>query len=191
MRSLLLLAILTGLHQVLAEPSASTPTVEIDRPPSYRQSKQLWAQSFLYAKAPDLVVQKWLSDEPDTEGKFVLLEFWATWCSACRRAQPRINRIHEQFGEEIVVIGVSDEPAEKVLTYIDQHNVSYHMAIDPQARMKDQLGVWGIPHVIIIEPGGYVIWEGFPLLEGYELSEVTIQRILDIGRIQQADEATR
>jgi thiol-disulfide isomerase/thioredoxin len=146
----------------------------------------LWAQSFLYAKAPDFVVEKWLGEKPETEGKFILVEFWATWCSACRRAQPLMNALQDKFGDELIIVGVSDESSEKVLPYIKENNIEYHMAVDPMARMKDALGVWGIPHVIIIEPGGYVIWEGFPLLEGYELTEQTIQRILEIGRSQKS-----
>jgi len=150
------------------------------------QSKQIWAQSYLWAKAPDLVAETWLTGQPETKGKFLLIEFWATWCSACRKAQPLMNSLQEKFGDEMVIIGISDEPAAKVEPYIKSNNIQYYMAIDPKARMKDKLGIWGIPHVIIIEPGGYVIWEGFPLLEGYELTEQTVGKILEIGRAQKS-----
>ena len=160
------------------------PTIDGSGTTNMVQSKQIWAQSYLWAKAPELVVESWLTPEPDTHGKFVLIEFWATWCSACRRAQPLMNTIHDKYGDEMVIIGISDEPGNKVIPYIKSHNIQYHMAVDTKARMKDALGIWGIPHVIIIEPGGYVIWEGFPLLKGYELTEMTIQKILEIGRGQ-------
>lgn len=184
-----LLCILTLflIGQIPVMGALSEPTVESDKPASYRQSKQMWAHSFLYAKAPEIVVEKWLTKEPETEGKFVLVEYWATWCSACRKAQPLMNTLQEKFGEELVIIGISDEEAGKVEQYVKDKQVRYHMAIDTQSRMKNQLGVWGIPHITISEPGGYVIWEGFPLLEGYELKEETIQRILEIGRSQKPD----
>jgi hypothetical protein len=44
------------------------------------------------------------------------------------------------------------------------------------------LGVFGIPHVIIVEPGGYVVWEGFPLLKDYELTAELVDKILSVGR---------
>jgi len=49
--------------------------------------------------------------------------------------------------------------------------------------MYDKLGVWGIPHAVVIEPEDRVIvWEGFPLQEGYELTEEKINKILEVGR---------
>lgn len=37
--------------------------------------------------------------------------------------------------------------------------------------MKSAVGVEGLPHVLIPDPQGIVRWEGYPLLQGYELSE--------------------
>jgi len=43
--------------------------------------------------------------------------------------------------------------------------------------------VWGWPHVIILEPQyRTIIWEGFPGLKGYELTEAKVAKILAIGR---------
>jgi hypothetical protein len=55
--------------------------------------------------------------------------------------------------------------------------------------MKDRLGVWGIPHVILLEPDGYVIWEGFPLQPGYELTEEIIEKVLAVGRKLRKEQA--
>ena len=66
--------------------------------------------------------------------------------------------------------------------------ILFYSAIDTQKRMKDRLGVWGIPHVILLEPDGYVIWEGFPLQKGYELTDTIIERILAVGRKLRAKE---
>lgn len=140
-------------------------------------AKQLWAKSVLNQKAPPLVVEKWLTAEPDTKGKFVLIDFWATWCPPCRKAIPELNEIQKKFGDRLVVIGISDEPEAKV-TAMKEPKISYAVAIDRTARMKSGLEVKGIPHVILIDPAGIVRWEGYPLLASDPLTVEVVQQVI-------------
>lgn len=140
--------------------------------------KQLWAKSFLNQKAPELVVEKWLSPQPDTKGKFVLIDFWATWCGPCRKAIPELNEFQKQFKDQLVVIGISNEMEEKVKAMKDLV-IEYTSAIDTKSVMKDVLEVKGIPHVILIDPQGIVRWEGFPLLEGHELTADVLKGLIE------------
>ncbi len=140
--------------------------------------KQLWAKSFLNQEAPELTVEKWLTARPDTEGKFVLIDFWATWCGPCRRAIPELNELQKQFNDQLVVIGISNETEEKVKAMKDPV-IEYASAIDTQSTMKEVLEVKGIPHVILIDPHGIVRWEGFPMLEGYELTADVVKELIE------------
>lgn len=149
--------------------------------PSLAAEKRIWAKSFLDKKAPDLVVEKWLTKEPDRKGKFVLIDFWATWCPPCRKAIPELNAFHKKFGDKLIIIGISDEPEDKVKSMASP-KIEYFSALDTQARTKKALDVTGIPHVIILDPQGIVRWEGFPLLEGYELTEKVVAGILEKAR---------
>ena len=142
------------------------------------EEKKIWAKSFLNQKAPGLIVEKWLSAEPNRQGKFILVDFWATWCGPCRKAIPELNRIHKNFGDKLVVIGLSNEK-EEVVRKMTEPQMTYFAAIDTQERMKRQVGVTGIPHAMIIDPKGIVRWEGFPLLPGFELTETVVKEILD------------
>jgi hypothetical protein len=89
-----------------------------------------------------------------------------------------LNAFQKKFADKLVVIGVSDEPEEKVRNF-ENPKVEYASAIDTKARMKKALAVTGIPHVILIDPQGIVRWEGFPLLEGEQLSEQVVAGILE------------
>jgi thiol-disulfide isomerase/thioredoxin len=142
------------------------------------EEKKLWAKSLLGQKAPELVVEKWLTPPPETKGKFVLIDFWATWCGPCRKAIPELNAFQKKFADKLVVIGISDE-TEEVVTKLTDPKVEYASAIDPQKRMKNIVEVKGIPHCLLIDPEGIVRWEGFPLLNGYELTEKVIADIVN------------
>jgi cytochrome c biogenesis protein CcmG/thiol:disulfide interchange protein DsbE len=140
--------------------------------------KKLWAKSYLGQKSPELVVEKWLTAKPATEGKFVLIDFWATWCGPCRKAVDELNQLHKKFGDKLVVIGISDE-SEAAVRKMTSPKIDYFVAIDTQGRTKSVFAVQGIPHVVILDPQGIVRWEGYPLLEGYELTDKVVQEILD------------
>ena len=139
--------------------------------------KQIWAKSYIDKKAPELVVEKWLGDKPDTKGKFVLIDFWATWCGPCRRYIPELNKFSTTFKNDLIIIGLSDE-TEAQIKAMTSPEIKYYKAIDTRKVLKSKLEVRGIPHVILIDPKGIVRWEGFPALQGYELTEKIVADII-------------
>ncbi len=142
-------------------------------------SKKLWAKSVLNEKAPKLEVEQWLAKKPDTtKGKFTLIDFWATWCGPCRVYIPMLNDFHKKFSDKLNVIGISDEPAEKVKSF-NNPKITYFEAVDPKRTIYKQLEIKGIPHVIIISPKGVVIWEGFPLLANFQLTEKVLTDLME------------
>lgn len=115
--------------------------------------------SFLNQPAPPLQVEQWLTPVPQTSGKFILLNFWATWCPACRQNIPRLNNFQSKYSEKLAVIGLSSEPEAAVRAQSNPHPV-YFSAIDSLGRTSDAVGVNGIPHLLAIDPEGVVRWEG-------------------------------
>ena len=128
---------------------------------------------FVNAPAPELIAEKWLHPAPDLTGKFVLLDFWATWCPACRHSIPRLNGFESKFSDKLAVIGLSAEREEAVNKLADPRP-TYALAIDPQRRTQTRAGVTAIPHLLVIDPDGIVRWEGDPR----HLSEVALETML-------------
>lgn len=145
---------------------------------AFSQEKKLWAKSIINQKAPKLVVEKWLSEKPETKGKFVLIDFWATWCGPCKRAIPELNRFKSEFATDLIVIGISDESKAEVNALTDP-KIEYYSAIDTQKKMYNTLEIQGIPHCLLIDPDGIVRWEGYPILTGFMLTSKVIQDIID------------
>ncbi len=146
---------------------------------SYGQAeKKNWAKSFLNEKAPDFIVEKWISKKPKTENKFILVDFWATWCGPCKRAIPELNTFQKEFQDNLIVIGISEESVSKVKQQVNP-KIEYYNAIDTRATLKSLFEVRGIPHCVLIDPNGIVRWEGWPQLKGFELTSQVIKDLIE------------
>ncbi len=143
----------------------------------YSQEKKLWAKSFLNKKAPKLTVEKWLTEKPNTKGKFILIDFWATWCGPCKKVIPELNDFSKKFKDQLVVIGITNEP-KRVIKKMKDPKITYYNAIDTKQRLYSIYEIKGIPHCVIINPDGIVVWEGWPQQKGFELTEKVISNLL-------------
>jgi cytochrome c biogenesis protein CcmG/thiol:disulfide interchange protein DsbE len=128
------------------------------------------ARSYLNQPAPSIMGEKWLTEQPELKGKFVLVDFWATWCAPCRQSIPALNALHNKFKDRMVVIGLSDETEEKVRK-MSEPKIDYFVAIDTQHRSASEIGLKRIPYTLMVDPKGIVCFEGHPSLLDEKLIE--------------------
>ncbi|MDR1924146.1 MAG: TlpA family protein disulfide reductase [Planctomycetaceae bacterium] len=149
----------------------------------------LWANSIKFKTIKEVLnapiqIEYWANEPPkDFAGKFVLIEFWATWCPACRRNLPLLEFFQEKYKKELTVISICEtgkEELEKMTNAaVKFADMKVSVAVDTKRRFKDALGVTGIPHAVLIEPiNGTVLWEGMPTQINYELTDEKLGKIL-------------
>lgn len=107
-------------------------------------------------------------------GKWVLIDFWATWCGPCRGEIPHLKQAFEEFGPKgFTIYGVSldnDEQGWKNFVAEQQMNWTNVIAIEngQSAPIVDAYGIRSIPANFLISPEGKIVASG---LRGDELRE--------------------
>lgn len=107
------------------------------------------------------------------EGKFTIIDFWASWCAPCRAEMPNLVRIYKEFGDKgISILGIS----------LDNHSAAWKKGIKDlgitwgqlsdlkgwRSKAAEEYGVRSIPKTIVVAPNGRIVKKG---LRGKELYE--------------------
>jgi thiol-disulfide isomerase/thioredoxin len=92
------------------------------------------------------------------QGKYVLLNFWATWCAPCRKEMPMLSELQDQFGGddfEVVTIATGRNSPEGITKFFADTGISNlprHQ--DPKQKLASQMGIFGLPITVILDPKG-------------------------------------
>lgn len=102
-----------------------------------------------------------LKQHPD---KYILLDFWGTWCNPCIKFIPELKKINTEFKQDkFVLVSVAyDRDPEKVNDFIDKENMNWeHVFVNQNQENKNsligKLKVYSYPTTILINPDGKII----------------------------------
>ena len=92
----------------------------------------------------------------DFRGKPVLINFWATWCYACRIEMPYIQEVYDEWaGQGLVVLAVDiGESPSQVERFIQAYNLSFPVLLDMAGKVAEQYNIRYIPTTYFIDGSG-------------------------------------
>ncbi len=95
----------------------------------------------------------------DHRGRWVLLNFWASWCDPCRTESPALQRFHEAHrADGFTVLGINlDDATEDARDFVEEFDLTFPQLRDGNgAERREAYGMTGFPESFLIDPAGRI-----------------------------------
>lgn len=95
----------------------------------------------------------------DFKGKYVLIDFWASWCGPCVKAFPHLKTIYERYkGDQFEIVGVSiDKKEPEWVKAYDKYQLPWLNGIDRSEEMQKRLLITAVPTLFLLDPEGRIV----------------------------------
>lgn len=102
----------------------------------------------------------------DLQGRYVLINFWATWCLPCREEMPYLQQLAATHADQLTVLGINmRESSAEIQPYVDELGITFPILIQPDDEMLLGYSVRGLPLSFVIAPSGELIFQQVGPLE--------------------------
>lgn len=104
------------------------------------------------------------------KGKVVVVDFWATWCAACKETVPKLTELQKKYGDRgLIVVGISVDKGSdrKVRKTAERLGAEYLILRDPHNALAKDFGFSGIPSLYIFDRTGALV----QALPGYDADQ--------------------
>ena len=93
-------------------------------------------------------------------GKYVLVNFWATWCGPCKIEMPSLEALYQRFkNKNFVLLAISNDMfgASIVKPFVKANHLNFTILLDQRLKASNAFGVTSLPSTFMIDPKGEII----------------------------------
>ena len=91
----------------------------------------------------------------DYRGRPVLVNFWATWCGPCRKEQPALQRLAEEYEGRVAFVGINHtDDLVAAREYLRQYGVTYPSVFDPAGEVAFDFQIPYLPATVLVDADG-------------------------------------
>ena len=129
------------------------PSVLINKPAQDFKALTLQGQEYLPESSGEYVSLSSLKGSP------VILNFWASWCFACRQEAKDFELFWQSAKEAgIIVLGIAiQDEKNAALTFAKNYGKTYPLGLDEEGKIAIDYGVTGVPETFVIDENGKII----------------------------------
>ncbi len=91
-----------------------------------------------------------------SNGKVRILDFWATWCGPCIAKMSDLQKLKNEFPNDLEIISISDETLEKILPYVQKRNLPFRFVVDKESVISNKFEIGALPFTILIDKKGII-----------------------------------
>ncbi len=77
-----------------------------------------------------------------SEGKVILINFWATWCPPCIAEMPELQELYDNYGDQVDFYFITNEAPEKANLFLEKKIIQFRYLF----KLKNLLKFWSLPH---------------------------------------------
>ncbi|MBD8032488.1 MULTISPECIES: peroxiredoxin family protein [Solibacillus] len=95
----------------------------------------------------------------NSQGKWTIVNFWASWCEPCKMEAPHLQRIYEEYNDQLEILAVNmtkkDTPKD-VQEFVNRYGLTFPVLLDEQGDVSMTYGAFTIPTTIFIDEKGNI-----------------------------------